>query len=314
MKTPTLLLVLLLLAFIPHHAIGQDPQTPSWELGWETDMDTKYVVDLEEDWDLTGELFFYIDNSRMTEVNLEIVYDYDEDGPFNFDGPESVTVGGGANESFEITITGAEAETVRLFSPTSRITLTITVQETIGTTNVATQEIEGDVTTPRQFRLSPTMISPEDDLFPGSWVEFKLTIENWGNHQDAITSAKADIKLCPHLSVTGLDELEGAMLPVTSSTTSVQTFTLRYEASSSHPQRTCEVTISVTSEGNQQSYSASTTIDVNAPEQNSVQDDNSGTDNTNENDGTSTSSLPFISLLDTILIFFLTFVYYRRRF
>ena len=44
----------LLLASCP--AWGQAIDGPSWEMGWVTDVDPKYVVDLEEDWDLTGEL------------------------------------------------------------------------------------------------------------------------------------------------------------------------------------------------------------------------------------------------------------------
>ena len=39
---------------------AQDMQGPSWEMGWVTDVDPKYVVDLEEDWDLTGELAAYV--------------------------------------------------------------------------------------------------------------------------------------------------------------------------------------------------------------------------------------------------------------
>ena len=52
------LLILLVVMGVVPTAQGQDMQGPSWEMGWVTDVDPKYTVELEEDWDLFGELCF----------------------------------------------------------------------------------------------------------------------------------------------------------------------------------------------------------------------------------------------------------------
>ena len=90
MKSKAALMVGLLLLMGLPAAHSQDVQGPAWEMGWVTDVDPKYIVDLEEDWDLTGELVMYVSNEGPAELNLALSYDYDEDGPFSFDGPDSI--------------------------------------------------------------------------------------------------------------------------------------------------------------------------------------------------------------------------------
>ena len=107
---PALMVLGLLLASCP--ASGQGLDGPSWEMGWVTDVDPKYVVELEDDWDLSGELVVFVNNDGPAELNLALTYDYDEDGPFTFDGPESVSVSGNTNDTFTIKITGGTAEEV----------------------------------------------------------------------------------------------------------------------------------------------------------------------------------------------------------
>ena len=63
-----LVLATLLFASLP--AAAQDMQGPSWEMGWVTDVDPKYLVELEEDWDMTGSLVVFVSNDGPAEVNL----------------------------------------------------------------------------------------------------------------------------------------------------------------------------------------------------------------------------------------------------
>lgn len=302
---------LVLLAFVLSLTLplssAQEFNPPSWELGWDTDMDSTYLVDLEDDWDLTGELVFYINNEQTGELNIEMTYDYDEDGPFDFDGPDSVSVGGSSNKSFSISISGADAETVRAFSPSSSIKLTVLAQETVGETPVRDNEIEGDISTPRMYQLLPEVQLPTDTLFSGSWVDFTLEVSNLGNNQDAITSGEATIRSCPHLSVTGLDSLEGTVVAVTDENgTGVVSFTLRLEATSSHQERTCEVSISILSEGDGTTRSSTMNVNVEAPQST----DNSGdsSDDTANDDKTSTGSesMPALSLIEIFFVLLLT--------
>ena len=241
-------------------------QGPSWEMGWVTDVDPKYTVDLEDDWDLTGELVVYVANEGPAALTLALTYDYDEEGPFEFDGPESIEVAGNTNDTFRITITGAAADVVRAFSPSSSVELVVVGEEKVGDSTLRTQELEADITVPRMYRLVPNAVEPTDVLFAGSWVDFTLEVSNLGNTQDAITMGEATVRSCPHLSVSGMEQLDNTVVQVTSTNgDNKATFTLRLEASSSHQERTCEVSIAVESEGDGNQRSSTFNVDVSAP-------------------------------------------------
>ena len=282
---PFLLVLSLLLALPVGQA--QDMQGPSWEMGWVTDVDPKYIVDLEDDWDLTGELVVYVANEGPAALNLDLTYDYDEEGPFQLDGPESIEVAGNTNDTFRITITGDEADVVRAFSPSSSVELVIVGEEKVGDSTLRTQEIEADITVPRMYRLVPNSVEPTDVLFAGSWVDFTLEVSNLGNTQDAITTGEATVRSCPHLTVSGLEQLDNTVVQVTNANGNNKvTFTLRLEASSSHQERTCEVSIAVESEGDKNQRSSTFNVEVSAP----AADDPSMSDDDTEDDDTGTLS------------------------
>ena len=309
---PFLLVLSLLLALPVGQA--QDMQGPSWEMGWVTDVDPKYVVDLEDDWDLTGELVVYVANEGPATLNLDLTYDYDEDGPFQLDGPESIEVAGNTNDTFRITITGAEADIVRAFSPSSSVELVIAGDEKVGDSTLRTQEIEADITVPRMYRLVPNAVEPTDVLFAGSWVDFTLEVSNLGNTQDAITMGEATVRSCPHLTVSGLEQLDNTVVQVTNANGNNKvTFTLRLEASSSHQERTCEVSIAVESEGDKNQRSSTFNVEVSAP----AADDPSMSDDDTEDDDTgslnTSDSLPWPPVSQFFLVCSAAFLFAGRK-
>ncbi|MCH1540412.1 MAG: hypothetical protein L7S56_03130 [Candidatus Poseidonia sp.] len=312
MQSRTWVLSFLLLVGMMPLAQAQVPSGGSWELGWATDMDSTYTVDLEDDWDLTGTLVMYIDNTRANEVSVDFTYEYDEDGPFVIDGPESASISANTNDTITITITGASADEVRAFSPTSKLSLKITAEETLGETSVNTQEIEGDISTPRMYRLLPNANQPTDVLYAGSWVEFNLEVSNMGNIQDAIVSAEASIRGCPHLSVTGLESLKNSVVDVTDiGGNEPANYVLRLEASISHQERGCDVTVALESEGDGNTRSSTMTVQVVAPKENSANSDTE--DGASEDDETSdSSSLPWIHPIEIFFVVFLTSLLIRR--
>ena len=306
-----LLGVMVLMCSFPA-AQAQDMQGPSWEMGWVTDVDPKYTVELEEDWDLTGELVIFVSNEGPAALNLDLTYDYDEDGPFSFDGPESIEVAGNTNDTFTVSITGAEADVVRAFSPSSSIEFKVVGEEKVGDSTLRNQELEADITVPRMYRLVPDAIQPTEDLFAGSWVEFTLEVSNLGNTQDAITTGEATIRSCPHLSVSGLDQLDNTVVQVTNDKGDNKVvFTLRLEASSSHQERTCEVTLSVQSEGDNAQRSSAFNVAVSAPS-----NEETNTPDQGEDDDvpivSESSSLPWLSMTELLVAFFVAMVAFRR--
>ena len=306
-----ILAVMVLMCSFPA-AQAQDMQGPSWEMGWVTDVDPKYTVELEEDWDLTGELVIFVSNEGPAALNLDLTYDYDEDGPFSFDGPESIEVAGNTNDTFTVSITGAEADIVRAFSPSSSIDFKVVGEEKVGDSTLRNQELEADITVPRMYRLVPEAIQPTEDLFAGSWVEFTLEVSNLGNTQDAITTGEATIRSCPHLSVSGLDQLDNTVVQVTNDKgDNKAVFTLRLEASSSHQERTCEVTLSVQSEGDNAQRSSAFNVAVSAPS-----NEETNTPDEGEDDDapivSESSSLPWLSMTEVLVAFFVAMVAFRR--
>ena len=88
---------------MPPSAVAQDQfEAPSWTLGWSTDMDDGFTVEMDDDWDLDGEIVGYIENTRMSQVQLELTYDVNTWVPYTYDGPETITVAAGENKSFTI--------------------------------------------------------------------------------------------------------------------------------------------------------------------------------------------------------------------
>ena len=308
-----MLITVALLSCVPVSQ-AQDMQGPSWEMGWVTDVDPKYVVDLEDDWDLTGELVVFVSNDGPAALNLDITYDYDEDGPFSFDGPDSIEVAGNTNDTFRISITGAESDVVRAFSPSSSVELVVLGEEKVGDSTLRSQEVSADVTVPRMYRLMPNAVAPTDVLFAGSWVDFTLEVSNLGNTQDAITMGEATVRSCPHLTVTGLDQLDDTVVPVTNANgDNKATFTLRLEASSSHQERTCEVSIAVESEGDNTQRSSTFNVDVKAP---STDEPVVSEDDVNEGEAGSLStseSLPWLSTSEAVVALLFAWMVVGRK-
>ena len=306
-------LLVLLVPILPAATAQIEP--PSWELGWATDMDTTYRVDLDDDWDVTGELVVFVNNERSNELNLQLTYDYDDTAPFTFDGPDSIAVPASTNESFTITITGGAAEYVRSFSPSSKVNLVITAEERIGEASVSNQEIDGDVGVPRVYMLMPELTPPSNTLFAGSWVEFDLTVSNFGNTQDAITVGQATIRSCPHLSVLGLEEVEDVIVPVTAANGEGVMFTLRLEATSSHQERTCEITISIGSEGDAGSRSDTLDVAVVAPEADEDPVGNAGDDDSDSglNQDLDNNPLPWLGVSELVVVLLASALLVPRR-
>ena len=188
---------------------------------------------------------------------------------------------------------------MRSFSPSSSLEFTVLDEEKEGDSTLRSQEISADITVPRMYRLIPKAIQPSDTLFAGSWVDFTLEVSNLGNTQDAITSGEATIRSCPHLSVAGLDQLENTVVQVTNANGgNAATFTLRLEASSSHQERTCEVSIAVESEGDQSQRSSTFNIEVVAPEiEETTSDEEEESDQPFLPDS---SSLPWLSTMEVL--------------
>lgn len=304
-----LALLLIGMTFPPTAAAQEQFDAQTWTLGWSTDMDDGFTIEMDDDWDIDGEIIGYIENTRMSQVEVELTYDIDTWTPYTYDGPESITVAAGENKTFTITLSNDNDIDPREYNPDNTSTLTVTADEKFGDNSVTTgdQEIEGTIRVPKVFNLKPEVTLSEDDLYAGSTVDISIQLMNLGNAKDAVKEVSAEVRSCPHLTVEGLEALEGTVVDPTGAQNGKETSAiLTLVASESQPRRTCEVTISLVSEGDETARSDTFEVEVFAYEE--VTTPSNGGDNDDDSsasdDGLSMESntVPGFAAIEAIMV------------
>jgi len=304
---------ILLVMPITINSSAQDQFGGSWELGWVTDVDGNYEVEMEDDWDINGKLVIYIDNQRQGEldVDFKLEWDSDSDIPFIVDGPETGTIAGGENLTFTFTLTEDSALDIRSFSPSDSYALTLIAEEVVSGQPVSTQDIDARVELPEIFNLQPNSLD-DQSMYSDTWIEVEVLVSNWGNTGDAVTSADVDIRSCPNLKAEGLDQFSNLIVEPTDLDNNVaKGFDVKFIASASHPDRTCEVTFSVISEGDERVRSVIFDLHVSAAD--IVADDQSSNGGSSDDDGLSenSSNLAWIGFYELLLIILFTMFFCR---
>jgi hypothetical protein len=297
---------LLLLAVIPNSS-AQFPDNSPWEFGWETDVEPSYELTLDSDkWELEDVLYFYVENTRMNDLSLTISVEFDsEDELLDATFDEEITVASQENKTFPIELLSSNPDDVREFSPDTSFSIKVTATETAGAADISSKDIDADLKIPRSHKLVPEATTPTYAISSGTWVEATLHLNNMGNSVDAAKAIEADVRSCPLLDITGLDSaLNVQVQPTGVNGQEAESFTFRIEPSSAHPSRTCEVTISVTSEGDNNQRSVVFDIEI-QEEGGSGSDSNSGTDSDSSSSGSNdegSSALPSMSFLMTFVL------------
>ncbi|MDG1550421.1 MAG: hypothetical protein P8Q95_01720 [Candidatus Poseidoniaceae archaeon] len=303
MKFKVGLIIILFLLPITALPVGaQDQlQMPSWELGWDEDMDGTHTLKLVNGDEIEDELIIFIDNQRMSDLNIELTVEWDSsDIPIELDYQESITISGSTNETISITLKN-ENGYVYERSPNSTMVISVTADEVALEQSTSNQNIEADVEIPEVYDLVVGATSRGENLFAGSFIEYDFNIENMGNSDDAVDNPMVSIRSCPNLDVENFDALDGQVIAVGQN---FQT-KLKLTASTAHPDRTCEVTLSIDSSGNQ--LTSSITIEIEVTAVDSMADDSDQNDNDNSQSDettelTESSSLPFLSFVEFISV------------
>ena len=307
------LVIGLLMIAVPLSNAQDQVEIPSWELGWETDMDGTHELQLSGDDDILDTVEFFVENQRMSELNLKITLTWDEseDIPIELDYDESITVASSENLTFEIEFSDVSGYSFER-SPDESMTLLLLAEEVSFDQTVSSQEIDAEVTVPAVYDLTIVHSSMNEVLYAGSSVEYGLTVTNNGNGKDVIKMPEASIKSCPSLSIEGLEAIKDTEIQ----NSTIKDFVIRIVASESHPERMCEVTISIKSAGNDKISSSMFEIQVNSNE--AKQDAN---DNTNSGGGTvdtdgeitEANTLSFLTEFELFSIIILAFLLRYRK-
>ena len=267
----------ILLTVVPQISAQDQVEIPSWEIGWETNMDGVYELEISGEDDILDSIEFFIANDRMIELNLEISAEWsDSSVPIELEYDESITVSASDNQTFVIDISDITGYSFER-SPNKAMTLILTAEEVLFDQQASSQEIDAYLSVPSVFDLRLDSMSKGETLYSGSSVEYQVTVTNDGNTKDVIKMPDASIKSCPSLSIEGLDAMKDIEIDYSTTTD----FVIRVVASESQPERTCEVTISIKSAGNGKIISTVFDIMVTS---NSAETDKEINDNNDDSD------------------------------
>ena len=294
---------LLSLPFIGLANAQDQVEIPSWEVGWETNMDGVYELELSGQDDIMDSVEFFVANERMVDLNLEISIEWDEsDIPIELEYDESISVAASDNQTFTIEISDVTGYAFER-SPTQSMTLLLSAQEVALEQAIATQEIDAELAVPSVFELTIESQSKDEILYAGSSVEYTIMVTNNGNGKDVIKMPESSVKSCPSVTIEGLDAMKDIEL-VNSST---KEYDIRITASSSQPERMCEITISIKSAGNGQIVSTIFQVEVVSNSANDddrvIPNDDQPSDDS-ETQLTETNTLNFLGIYEIILIVF----------
>ena len=304
---------LLSLPFIGLANAQDQVEIPSWEVGWETNMDGVYELELSGQEDIMDSVEFFVANERMVDLNLEISIEWDEsDIPIELEYDESISVAASDNQTFTIEISDVTGYAFER-SPTQSMTLLLSAQEVALEQAIATQEIDAELAVPSVFELAIESQSKDEILYAGSSVEYTIMVTNNGNGKDVIKMPESSVKSCPSVTIEGLDAMKDIEL-VNSST---KEYDIRITASSSQPERMCEITISIKSAGNGQIISTIFQVEVvsnSANDDDRVIPNNDQPSDDSETQLTETNTLNFLGIYEIILIVFfaMSFRWHKR--
>ena len=304
---------LLSLPFIGLANAQDQVEIPSWEVGWETNMDGVYELELSGQEDIMDSVEFFVANERMVDLNLEISIEWDEsDIPIELEYDESISVAASDNQTFTIEISDVTGYAFER-SPTQSMTLLLSAQEVALEQAIATQEIDAELVVPSVFELAIESQSKDEILYAGSSVEYTIMVTNNGNGKDVIKMPESSVKSCPSVTIEGLDAMKDIEL-VNSST---KEYDIRITASSSQPERMCEITISIKSAGNGQIVSTIFQVEVvsnSANDDDRVIPNNDQPSDDSETQLTETNTLNFLGIYEIILIVFfaMSFRWHKR--
>lgn len=276
-------------------------------------MDGVYELELSGQEDIMDSVEFFVANERMVDLNLEVTIEWDEsDIPIELEYDESISVSASDNQTFTIEISDVTGFAFKR-SPTQSMTLLLSAQEVALEQAIATQELDAELAVPSVFELAIESQSKDEILYAGSSVEYTIMVTNNGNGKDVIKMPESSVKSCPSVTIEGLDAMKDIEL-VNSST---KEYDIRITASSSQPERMCEITISVKSAGNGQIVSTIFQVEVvsnSANDDDRVIPNNDEPSDDSETQLTETNTLNFLGIYEIILIVFfaMSFRWHKR--
>tara|TARA_Y100000992_G_scaffold237714_1_gene168497 strand:+ start:6374 stop:7246 length:873 start_codon:yes stop_codon:yes gene_type:complete len=223
--------------------MSQQPSPPGWDLGIDYPQE-----DEDEPFKLNNRgsviVSFFVSNDELLPITVDFTYEVPFEG--EFDGPESETIGAGNNKTFSLTIMNVQvgdfsAEATEEFS----ITGTLVARGSVPQLIPDSREGLGQLQIPTIHSLIATLSEPVGPMNSGSDMTLTLEVKNLGNVVDRVGSVEVSDN-CPLLTTdSGLDSLTTKDIPIGGQIQGSLTVT----ASQSHPQRNCDIEVTISSNG-----------------------------------------------------------------
>lgn len=291
-------------------SVSQQPSPPGWDLGIDYPMENE-----DEPFKLNNRgsvvVSFFVSNDEVLPITVDFTYEVPFEG--DFDGPESETIGAGNNKSFSLTIMNVEvgdfsAEATEEF----RITGTLTVRGSVPQLIPDSREVLGQLEIPTIHSLKATLSEPVGPMNSGSDMTLTVKVENLGNVADRVGSVEVSDN-CPLLTTDkGLDSLTTKDIPISGQIQASLTVT----ASQSHPQRNCEVEVTIssngaTNSGGSEMSESNVRVSVEPPPSNQ-ENPETPDDNADVVEEVVSSNLSFVGLLPILCVILLASISSKR--
>ena len=233
----------MLLPVLPGVVAQPEPSIGNWELGVdypEEDDSNPFVVSIGG----SALINFWVANDGL--FNIKVTFEYEVPWDAQFSGPESATIGPGANTSFSMMVAGIDVYSIDAMTKDA-FTISASLEERSGIPAVIpeNQEKTGDLEIPEIFQLKVDIADAVGPINAGTDTVLRVTVTNRGNARDKIREIDISDD-CPLLTTDGgLDVLLSRNIEKGASTTA----DLKVMVSESHPKRNCRIEVTIASEG-----------------------------------------------------------------
>ena len=234
----TVTIISLLIASTPAQS-----QIGGWDVGIDFPQDDdSNPFSVNEDGAATVDFFVY--NDELLPITVEFEYEIPFDG--EGDGPESENIAAGGNKTFTLVISGIDVWAYQADSKEDfTISVTLVSRASIPQPLPETKMASGELQIPRVYSLEVDVSDPVGPMNAGSEMSLQVTVRNNGNVNDRVGSIEVSDN-CPLLTTdNGLDILTTRDIQSGQKTEA----SITISASQSHPQRKCDLEVTISSNG-----------------------------------------------------------------
>lgn len=311
MNMKRVLVAILMMASLTPMATAQvpDTQAPGWEIGWEDDDDI-VIFELDEDtYAFELILEFWIENTYLIPIDVDFETEFGSSivGEFvQIDDPGKVSVPANSNESFELKISCQTSCALWSAQNSWLTTVDFTATNYVADQAQGSQELSQKIQPSSVYGFEVTFEPITNGKGPkvnaGTYEMVDVIIRLTGNDDDAISKIDMSFRGCPQMKYDADDSgLESGTIIGSGTGANSKKGSVKLSAPSSHPEKTCTFTVTVTSEGNGVSYNGDIEFVVDAPDVKVADDDEDDQASESSDLEVEDNSLPAISSLICML-------------